>query len=315
MKNQAVSLCWAVAILSGLPAISQSIALQGQGKAVVTIMPKKDGAVPPSVNGQDMSITVDGRQARVTGWKPYESPGDSIELVLLIDGGARGSLGGQYEYLTNFVKSLPPNIKAAIAYMQNGRAAFAGGLSADHAQVLRGLHLPGGSAGSSASPYFCLSDLAKHWPSSDKTVRREVVMVSDGVDPYNMEYNPDNPYLESAIDDSVRAGLVIYSLYWQSRGTGSSGSYENEAGQNYLVQVTQATGGKSYWMGMGNPVSFQPFLDELTRRFRNQYELSFSTGLTGKSKVEDFKLKFSAPGAEVESPGEVFVYPAAPMQK
>ena len=32
----------------------------------------------------------------------------------------------------------------------------------------------------------------------------------------------------------------------------------------------QATGGKSFWQGMGNPVSFQPYFEELTRRLRNQ---------------------------------------------
>ena len=90
--------------------------------------------------------------------------------------------------------------------MQNGQAVFTGGFTADHAQALRGLHLSGGTPGSSASPYFCLSDLAKHWPSKDRSARREVVMISDGVDPYYMEYDPDEPYLKAAIYDSVRAG-------------------------------------------------------------------------------------------------------------
>ena len=139
-------------------------------------------------------------------------------------------------------------------------------------------------------------------------------MISDGVDPYYMEYDPDEPYLKAAIDDSVRAGIVLYTIYWESRGSGSTGRYENNAGQNYLLEVAQATGGKSFWMGMGNPVSFDPYFDELTRRFRNQYELGFATGLTGKPQIEELKLSFSAPGAEVDAPGQVMVYPAAVTQ-
>jgi hypothetical protein len=197
--------------------------------------------------------------------------------------------------------------------MENGNAKFTGPLTTDHAEVLHGLHLP---VGPSASPYFCLSDLAKHWPSADRDARREVVMVTDGIDPYHPELDMDDPYLQAAIADSVRARLVVYSIYWQGKGRAGSSEYENNAGQNLLAEVAQATGGKNFGNSMmGNPVSFQPFLDELTRRFRNQYELGFTTGLTGKPQVETLKLKLSAPGTEINSPGQVMVYPAAPAQK
>jgi hypothetical protein len=282
---------------------------------VVTVLPKQEGALPPSVTGQDLSVKVDGKPARVTSWMPFQSPENSLELVLLIDGSARSALGGQFDSIKSFVKSLPPNTKAAIAYMQNGNAIFSGPLSADHAEVLRGLHLPAGSPGSNASPYFCLSDLAKHWPSADREARREVVMVTDGIDPYYMRFDLDDPYLQAAIADSVRARLVVYSIYWQGMGNASSSRYENNAGQSLLAEVTEATGGKSFWIGMGNPVSFQPFLDELTRRFRNQYELCFVSSLNGKPQVESMKLKLSAPGAEVDSPGQVMVNPVAAAQK
>jgi hypothetical protein len=316
MKIPGIAICVAVTVLfAAAPGFSQSESEQGQGRAVVTVLPKQEGALPPSVTGQDLSVKVNGKQARVTSWKPFQSPENSLELVLLIDDSARSALGGQFDSIKSFVKSLPPNTKTAIAYMQNGSAIFSGPLSADHAVVLRGLHLPGGFPGSSASPYFCLSDLAKHWPSADREARREVVMVTDGIDPYHMEYDPDDPYLQAAIADSVRARLVVYSIYWQGKGLASSSSYENNAGQSLLAEVTEATGGKSFWIGMGNPVSFQPFLAELTRRFRNQYELGFVSSLNGKSQVESMKLKLSAPGTEIDSPRQVMVYPAATAQK
>jgi hypothetical protein len=314
MKSSAIAICLALTSLFAAPAYTQSDALQGQGKAVVTVLPKTDGAVPASVTGQDMLLTIDGKMAKITSWKPFQSPENNLELVLLIDNSSNSSLGTQLEAIRSFVGGLPSNIKAGIAYMQNGAARFAGPLSTDHAQVLRALHLPGGGSGASASPYFCLSDLAKHWPSQDQAARREVVMVSDGVDPYAMRFDPNNPYLQAAISDSVRAHLVVYSLYWQSRGSGSTGSYESLSGQSYLNEVTQATGGKSFWIGMGNPVSFTPYFDELNRRFQNQYELAFTTGMTGKAQIEEMKLKFSAPGTEVNAPRKVIVYPGAVAQ-
>jgi len=296
----------ALALLGSAPGFSQS---EGHGQVVVTLLPKQGVAAPLNLTAKDLPVTVNGKPATVTDWKPLHGPEDKLELVLLIDGGARGSLGSQFSDIEDFVKTLPANTSSAFAYMQNGQAAFAGPLSTDHAKVLQGLHLPGGSAGSSASPYFCLSDLAQHWPSDDLHARREVLLITDGVDPYNPRYDPENPYLLAAIADSARAGVVVDALYWQTKASASSTNYQNNAGQNMLQEVVQATGGKSFWIGMGNPVSFQPFLKELGRRLQNQYELSFTVELNGKAEVKTLKLKLKLPNTEVSYPQQVLVSP------
>ena len=174
----------------------------------------------------------------------------------------RASLGTQFNDIKTFVKEMPPNTRMAIAYMQNGRAAFSSQLSSNGADVLKGLHVSSGFPGSNASPYFCLSDLAKNWPSHDRTARREVLMITDGVDNYDRQFNPDDPYVDAAINDSVRAGVIVYSVYWKNMGRANNTEYANNAGQSLLQIVTQATGGNSYWQGMGNPVSLQPFLQD-----------------------------------------------------
>jgi hypothetical protein len=298
----------AVAMLMAVPLFPQSM---GQGTAVVTVLPKVEGqAVPPSVANQDLAVQLNGKNAKVTHWAPFQAPNNQIELVILIDSAARNSLGRQMSDIAEFVNSLPPNVKAAIAYMENGQAVFVAPLSTDRALILRNLHLPGGSSGMSASPYFCLSDLAKNWPGQAPAARREVVMVTDGVDSFERQYDPEDPYLEAAIKDAARARLVVYSIYWMDQGRADQTMYANNAGQNLLEQVTQATGGKSFWQGMGNPVSFQPYFAELNRRLRNQYELGFTGPLNGKPDVEEMRLKLHAPGTEINAPQKVLVVPA-----
>jgi hypothetical protein len=316
MKNRGMIIWMAtVTLFATAQAFPQNQTYQGQGQAVVTVLPKVDGVLPSSVTNQDLSVKVNGKNAKVTKWAPFQSPNNSLELVLLIDGSARNSLGLQMDDMAHFIKSLPPNTKAAIAYMEEGSAVFSGPLSSDHAQVLRALHLPAGSPGSNASPYFCLSDLAKRWPSQDRAARREVVMVTDGVDNYDPQYDPEDPYVQAAMTDAARAGLVVYSIYWKNQGRFDQSFYANYDGQNLLSQVTQATGGKSFWEGMGNPISFEPYFDELTRRLRNQYELGFVTRLDGKPEVEKFKLELRAPGTEVDAPQQVIVFPVTPAMK
>jgi hypothetical protein len=286
----------------------------GQGQAVVTILPKHEGDTVAAVSAQNVKLKVNGKETSVSSLVPLRGAQDNLELVVLMDSSSRNSLGNQLGEIEKFILSLPPNARVAVAYMQFGRAVLTGPLSTDHAQVAHALHLPGGSAGSNGGAYFCLSDLAKRWPQSDRAARREVLMVTDGVDDYNRRYDPEDPYLQAAINDSVRAGLVVYTIYWRGQGRADATAYANNTGQNLMVAVTEATGGKSFWEGMGNPVSFEPYLEELTRRLRNQYELSFVTHFSGKPSVEGLKVKLNVPGAQVDSPQQVFVVPAGVAQ-
>jgi len=305
MKNHRMAIWLTIgALLLAAQSFSQST---GQGRAVVTILSKQHGVLPASVSQKDLSIKVNGKPAVVTSWAPLRGPEARLELVILIDTSALNSLGGQFGDIQHFVNGLPPNAKAGIAYMMNGRAVFAGPLSADHAEVLRALHLPGGMPGSSASPYFCLSDLAKHWPSSDRGARREVVIITDGVDNYERRLDFYDPYVEAAINDSVRSGLVVYSIYWLNQGRADHTMYANNAGQSLLIEVTGATGGKNLWSGIGNPVSLQPFFEELALRLGNQFELGFSAPMDRKPAAENLKVKVEGQTVDVTAPQQVFV--------
>jgi hypothetical protein len=308
MSHRLLAISMAAGLLAAAPTFLQG---QGAGQAIVTVLPKHAGEISPNVSEQDLqSVKVNGKQVKVTSWVPLRDPQNGVELVILIDSSARSSLGRQTQDIEQFVGSLPPNIKAGIAYMQNGHASFSGPLTTDHAEILRALHLPVGGPGSSGSPYFCLSDLARNWPSRDRSSRHEVLMVTDGVDTFQRRLDLDDPYVRAAITDSVRAGLVVFSIYWKSQGAADNNSLESGAGQSLLSEVSQATGGASFWQGSGNPVSFQPYFDELTRRLHNQYELGFSAPIGGKPEVESFKLKLSVPGSEVDAPQQVLVVPA-----
>lgn len=297
-------------LLLAAPAFPKSgTAENGRGRFIVTVLPKKKSEAPPNIRMQDLRLKVDGKDSTVASWVRLNRPEDLVELVLLIDSSARSSLGQQLNDISNFIQGLPPNVKVSLGYMDNGRAVLTGPLTTDHSQAMRALHMPGGLPGSSGGPYFCLSDLAHNWPSDDPTARREVVMVTDGVDIYNLRYDPEDPYVLAAITDSARTGLVVYSIYWRNQGFLDNTNYETNAGQNLLAQVTQATGGYSYWDGMGDPVTFRPYFDDFLMRLRNQYRLSFTSPLKDKPMVLNMQLKVGGPAAKVYAPQQVLVIP------
>jgi hypothetical protein len=308
-KLQLATFVVAGSFLAPIPVLAADSSNQ-LGRVVVTVVSGNE--IPGGIPQDALHLKVDGKDSTITAWTPLRGPQSTVEMVILIDDGARQNLGEQLPDIAKFIQGLPPDSKVAVAYMENGRAVFGGPLSTDRAAAARELHLPlgGGMSGASASPYFCLSDLAKHWPSSDAHARREVVAVTDGVDYYNMRYDPEDPYVQAAIQDSVRAHLIVYAIYWRSSGFVDRTNYGAFSGQSLMAEVTEATGGNSYWEGNGNPVSFQPYLADIDLRLANQYELKFMTPVGGKPQMASLKLKVAA-HVKFDAPQQVYVHPVA----
>jgi hypothetical protein len=295
------------AMMAAAPAFPQN-ENEGRGQAVVTVLPARDNAPQATLSLQDLAIKINGKDSTITNFMPLRGQNDRLELVVLIDSSARSSIGTQLNEIASFVKTLPPEAKVSIAWMVNGTAQLATPLTTDHQAALKGIRLPGGFPGASASPYFCLSNLAQHWPSGDRGARRVVVMITDGIDYYNPRFDPEDPYMQAAITDSVKSGLVVYSIYWRNQGRFDRSRYGTDAGQNLMTEVTQATGGYSYWQGYGNPVSFEPYFKDLDRRLQNQYEVAFTAPFRGKSgDVTTMKLKVNGSPAKVDAPQQVYV--------
>ncbi|HET6170193.1 MAG TPA: hypothetical protein VFE01_08430 [Terracidiphilus sp.] len=281
----------------------------GHGQAIITVLPENGPEQPVNLTPQDISVSVGGHPSDIASWEPLQGEKSGLELVFLIDNSAGLTLGNQLPEIAKFINSMPENVKVGVAYMENGRAAMAGPLSADHAQIEKSLHLPNGFAGSSGSPYFCLSDLAQHWPSNDHAARHEVILITDGIDTYNRGFDLNDLYLQAAVNHTVRAGLVVYSIYWRDRGGMDRSSFAATQGQSLISQVTQATGGGSYWIGTGNPVSVQPYLKDISVRLKHQFRLRFDTSLNGKPQIEQMSLKVGGPAAKVYAPHQVYVMP------
>ncbi len=293
---------------SAIAADNNQSANQMEGQAVVTVL--SGAEIPGGIPQDALHLKIDGKTSNVTGWTALRNSDSPVQLVVLIDNAARSSLGVQLNDIAAFIKGLPANAQVGVAYMDNGRAVFSGPLTGDHAAAARELHLPmAGMPGISGSPYFCLSDLANYWPSTDTHARREVVMLTNGVDNYEVRYNPDDPYVQAAIQDAVRAHLIVYSIYWSGQGLFGRTGYAAVDGQNLLAEVAEATGGNSYWQGYGNPVTLQPYFANIDQRLNNQYELEFMAPVKGKPQMANMKLQLSRP-AKVDAPQQVYVRPA-----
>jgi hypothetical protein len=279
---------------------------------IITVMPKSKETAP-QLTPANVAAKLDNKTTSVTGLTHYDSGQPNLELILLIDDSARSSLGLYMNEMSTFLTSLPPNVAVAVAYIENGSAHFVHPFTLDHAAAASTLRLPSSPPGASSDPYIALTELVKSWPQqtsgpSGQRIRHEVVLISNGVDAYGgLHYDPDNPYITNAISSAQKSGVIVYSIYYKDRGLAQRFGAAINSGQNYLIQMSEATGGELYYIGTENPVSFAPFFNEISRNLENQYELRLSVPPKVKDGLQSLKVKINAPNSKVATPSDVLV--------
>jgi hypothetical protein len=294
-----------------LPAHSQQ-----EGGTPTQALVSIDSKNPVTPTAKDITIKVDNRAAQLLNLASV--PPDGAQVALLIDDGLRTRIGSELDNLKNFLVGLPQGTEVFVGYMQNGRVVSGSdnsGFTTDRAAAAAGLRLSMGVRGASASPYFALSDFVKNWPPSAEGERtaqsrqpthkaRIVLMITNGVDPYNGSTsitNQDSPYVASAVTDAQRAGVPVYSIYYPDAGfRGDRGSF---SGQSYLQQVAQGTGGTAYYVGTGSPVSLAPFLKQFHDAIAETYVATFS--VEGNKNMVNLKVSTTLPKTKLNAPQQV----------
>ena len=273
--------------------------------AVITAEAHK-GSNSPVISQEDVLVTEGKDRDPVTEWIPAQGDHAALQFFILIDDGANMSLGTEMEALRNFIMAQPPSEEVGLAYMLNGTAQVAQNLTTDHESVAKALHLPTGMAGINGSPYFSLSDLIKRWPAG--APRREVLMISDGVDRYYGIGDFDDPYLSASIDDALRAGIIVSAIYTPGVGHFGHDFYMSYWGQLYMARLADQTGGEAYYVGFtGAPVSFTPYLDEQSNRLMHQYLLTFLVKPPKKAGFQRVKIATEVPNVDLVGPRRVWV--------
>src|SRR5207302_5710451 len=153
-----------------------------------------------------------------------------LELFLLLDDASNSSLDSQVQDLRQFIHSQPATTAVGVGYMRDGAVQIVQNLTTDHAQAAKSLRLPLGDPGVSPSPYFSVVDLIKRWPETP--VRREILMISDGIDRYYGS-DPSDPYVDTAVEQAQRAGIIIFSIYSPGVGHYGHSLWRANWGQNY----------------------------------------------------------------------------------
>ncbi len=291
---------------------------QSEGPRHTRVLVRAEGkdSVPTSLRASDLRVEVAGQQREVTRVAPLISQaglsgnrGQQVEVALLLDDGLRSNFAVNLKDVDRFVQSsVSATTAVGVGYMRNGAAYFPSGFSHDPEVVKKAVRLPISSGGVSGSPYFCLQELVKHWPTQTNSAR-VVLMITNGIDLYNGSVSPlnqDSPYVDEAIRDAQRAAIPVYSIYFGGRDINSGpGSF---SGQSYLGKVADDTGGLMFNQGTITPPSLAPYFSRFQQALANTYTVEF---LEGSRRLDRLKVSTSLSGVKVHAQHDIQAAPGA----
>jgi hypothetical protein len=291
-----------------LPLQAQLGAATGVPARLVVTVEARHGKEVPVIRREDVMAYQGKERGTVTDWLPLQGDHAGLEFFVLLDDASSTSLGSQLEDVRQFILGQPNTTSMGVGYMRDGTVDIVQNFTTDHAAAAKSLRLPFGSTGAISSPYFSVVDLLKRWPES--AVRREILMVSDGIDRYGGAGLADDPYVTSAVEAAQKAGVIVFTIYANGVGHWGHSFWRINWGQNYLAQIADETGGESYFLGLETPVSFSPYLDDLSHRLNHQYLLTFLAKPEKKAGLQAVRLRTEVPNAELVSADRVWVSPA-----
>lgn len=283
---------------------SVSVAQDSGSNQVVLTEEAKKKADLPELQARELIVNVDKERAKLTEAVPIRPGGAGLELLVVIDDGVDSTVANQFSDLSRFIQALPESVYVGVGYMRNGGISVVQQPTNDHAKAAKSFRIPLGDPGISASPYAAIADFTKNWQGSPQRAR-EMIVITDGVD-LLFGGGPSNTYLDSAIDQAQRGAVVIYSIYTPGAFHRRQGFFQVNWAQNNLGRLSDETGGELYGYGLGPPVSFAPYLNDLSDHLKHQYLLSLAPP-EGKTGFKGIRVQSEGRNSDLVTQKRIYI--------
>jgi hypothetical protein len=292
---------------------------------VITDMAVRSDSELPRLKQEDVKVKQGRTFLQVTQLIPAQGDNAALQLMILIDDTLNPVIGGNLQELKEFIQAQPPSTVIGIAYMSNATVKIAQNFTADHDLAAKAVRLPLGTLSTMDSPYLSLISLIKSWPQQN--VRREVLMLSDGIDrlrgerPQPSQLGPNfgpvyhsvpqiSVDASSASEISQRYNVIFNALYAAGVGRAGRSAWDLELGLGGLSKIADETGGECYSLGTSNLVSFKPYLDRFQKNLNSQYYLVFLAQPKKNAGLQRVNIQTELSNSEIAAPDNVWV-PAA----
>jgi len=319
-----------VLVLAAQIVHSQQKAAAGtvQVHLVITDQSFSDNGEIPVLRAENVQVKQGKNDLRVEHLIPARDDNAALQLLVLIDDTCDSSIGNNLNDIREFINAQPASTLLGVAYMSNATIQITQNFTADHALAAKAIRLPRGSSSAMDSPYLSLISLVKGWPQ--QKVRREVLMVSDGIDRLRGDNTSGGPSpapgfpgrmsqpamrtmptissdADTASNVSQQYGVIVHSIYSPGIGRLGRNAWEAQLGQSGVAKIADETGGEYFALGSQNPVSFKPYLERLQKIFDNQYYLVFQAIPQKKGSLQRIRLSTGVSSVDLASANNVWV--------
>jgi hypothetical protein len=297
-----------------------------QVHVVITDMAVRSDNELPRLRQDEVKVKQGKTFLQVTQLIPAQGDNAALQLMILIDDTLDPTIGGNLNDIKEFIKAQPTSTVIGIGYMSNAGVNIVQNFTADHDLAVKAVRLPRGAFSTMDSPYLSLINLVKGWP--EQKVRREVLMLSDGIDRLRGEkpapsrlgpnYGPvyhSMPSISvdanSASEIGQRYNVIVHSMYAAGVGRVGRSSWDIQVGLSGLSKIADETGGECYSLGTSNLVSFKPYLERFQRALDNQYYLVFLASPKKSAGLQRVNIQTEVSNSEIVAPNNVWVAAAA----
>lgn len=222
----------------------------------------------------DLLVREDGEvQSLLSIRRPADNP---VTLAVLLQDDLVSSIANEARGVADFIRNLPEGSRVMLGYIRNGSLQVRRRFTTDLDRVAASVRPPLSSASASPfNPYVEIIEALRRF-DSQPLGRRAIIVVSDGLDVsrgLDSFSSADSIDLDRAIREAQRRGVAIYSIF--APPAFSINQFLIANGQNSLQRLSDETGGRAFFQGTSAPVSFQPFLREISSTLERQIALTY----------------------------------------
>lgn len=199
---------------------------------------------------------------------------EPLNLAVLIQDDLVSHVSNELALTREFIQSLPEGSEVMVGYIRSGSLQVRQPFTRDLGKAAGSLRiLVSSDSASPYNPYVEVLEALRKFDSKNKNPN-VVLLISDGLD-VSRGFDPGTVLnsidLDRAIAEAKRRHVSIYSFYAPSVGLTRRNHLAASWGQSSLDRISHETGGKAFFQGTTDFVTFNPYFERLTKAL-NQRE-------------------------------------------
>jgi hypothetical protein len=191
-----------------------------------------------------------------------------INLAILIQDDLVSHVSNELDRTRDFIQSLPAGSEVMVGYIRSGSLQVRQPFTRDLQQAARSLRILVSSTSSSPfNPYVEVREALKKFESRNQNPN-VLLLISDGLDDsrgFDAASVLNSIDLNRAIAEAKRREVSIFSFHAPSVGLTRRNRLAASWGQSSLNRISRDTGGKAFFQGTTDFVTFDSYFERFTR--------------------------------------------------